>query len=66
MDTKLSILDGLIKLLLSGNKDKKDIRFLERRLKRYKRKWSKDGLDKEEKAKLKQLEVLIQEKLLNL
>lgn len=66
MKTKLNILDNFIKLLLSGNKVKKDIRFLERRLKRYKRQWKKDGLDEQEKEKLKELEDLIQEKLLNL
>lgn len=66
MKTKLNILDNFIRLLLSGDKAKKDIRFLERRLKRYKRQWKKDGLDEEEKEKLKELEDLIQEKLLNL
>lgn len=66
MSTKLNILDSFLKLLISGDKDKKDIRFLERRLKRYKRQWKKDGLDEYEKEKLQKLEDLIQEKLLNL
>lgn len=66
MSVKLNILDSFLKLLVSGDKDKKDIRFLERRLKRYKRQWKKDGLDEDEKEKLQKLEDLIQEKLLNL
>lgn len=66
MSVKLNILDSFLKLLVSGDKNKKNIRFLERRLKRYKRQWKKDGLDDEEKEKLQKLEDLIQEKLLNL
>jgi len=62
----IEIISGLINLLLSGNKSKKDIRFLERRLKKYKRQWSKDGLDDEEKQKLNELEELIHKKLLGL
>jgi len=62
----IEIIGDFIKLLLSGDKSKKDIRFLERRLKKYKRQWSKDGLDDEEKQKLNELEELIHKKLLGL